>query len=100
MKEGVNKPQTPPSDTKGSSSKEMMKSTLLFSQHWRISLMVALISVGSIALLAYLGSRLDLYLGTYPAFLIFGLIVSFPLSQLVIYKWIKKSYIPRVKKLS
>ena len=78
----------------------MMKSSLMFSQHWRISLMVALISISSIAVFAYIGSRLDVVFGTHPAFLIVGVIISFPISQFVVYRWIKEKYIPQMKKFS
>lgn len=78
----------------------MIKSTLMFSQHWRISLMVAFISIFSIGLFAYLGYQADLFFDTYPAFLVVGVILSFPVSQFATYKWIKEKYIPRMKKLS
>lgn len=78
----------------------VMKSSLLLSQHWRVSLAVALISISSIALFAFLGYNLDLVLDTSPAFVVVGLIISFPFSQFAVYKWIKGKYMPRMKKLS
>ena len=79
---------------------DLIKSTLLLSQHYRVSAMVISASVFSIALLAYLGYRLDLYFATYPFLLIVGVLVSFPLSQVLIIKWIKEKYIPSRKTLS
>lgn len=78
---------------------EMIESTLMFSRHYYVSMMVGLITISSVAILGYLGYRLDLYLGTKNAFLVLGLIFSFPFSQFALYKWIKEKYIPSVKKL-
>lgn len=79
---------------------EMIESTLMFSKHYHVSMMVALMTIGSVALLGYLGYRLDLLLGTKNAFMVLGLIFSFPLSQFALYKWIKEKYIPSIKKIN
>jgi len=81
-------------------TEEMIESTLMFSKHYHVSMMVALITVGTLALLGYGGYQLDLFLGTKKVFMVLGLIVSFPISQFALYKWIKEKYIPNVKKLS
>lgn len=76
----------------------MMKSILMFSNHAKVTATVALITVSSIAILGFSGWKLDFWLGTKPAFLIVGIILSFPIAQIVIYRWIKKNYIPNLKK--
>lgn len=78
---------------------DMIESTLMFRKHYHVSLMVAMITMGSVALFGYLGYRLDLFLGTKNAFLVLGLLFSFPFSQFALYKWVKEKYIPSVKKL-
>lgn len=71
-------------------------STLMFSQHFRVSLMVAAISVSMIGLFAGGGYLLDQQFQTKPLFLLAGVILSFPLSQFAVYRWVKKSYVPKI----
>lgn len=80
---------------------DTIKSTLFFRKHYQVSLMVIVVNLSSIAVLCYLGYRLDLWLGIEKhLFAVLGLIISFPISQLILYKWITKSYTPRIKRLS
>ncbi len=77
---------------------KMVKSTLMFSQHFRVSIMVALITVTVMGTLSLIGYQLDSVYQTKPAFLIVGLVMAFPLSQLVVYRWVKKNYLPKITK--
>ena len=79
-----------------SEEQHLVKSTLMFSQHFRVSIMVALITVTVMGGLSFLGYQLDAVYQTKPAFLIVGLVMAFPLSQLVVYKWVKKRYLPKI----
>ncbi|MDP3975375.1 MAG: AtpZ/AtpI family protein [bacterium] len=85
-------------EEKSEGKPKMMKSTLLLSHHLRVTAMVALITICSVSLLGYGGWRLDDWFSTSPLFLIIGLIISFPLSQFAIYRWIKNHHIPFLKK--
>lgn len=78
----------------------MIESTLMFRKHYHVSMMVALITISSVVLFGYLGHQIDLFLGTKNAFLVIGLVFSFPFSQFALYKWVKEKYIPSVKNLS
>lgn len=60
--------------------------------------MVALITVSMVAIFGYSGSKLDEWIGTNHVFLIIGLLLALPLSQIGIYRWIQKHYIPFVKR--
>ncbi len=77
-------------------SQQAITSTLMFSQHFRVTLMVALISITMIALFSGSGYLLDIQLDTEPLFLLIGVVISFPLSQLAVYRWVKKSYVPKI----
>jgi len=59
---------------------------LMFNKHIQITLRVSAITLGSIILFAGGGLLIDTQIGTKPLFLIIGLLISFPLSQYVIYK--------------
>jgi|CXWL01.1.fsa_nt_gi F0F1-type ATP synthase assembly protein I len=76
---------------------DMITSTLMFGKHYQVSLMVALSTLGTVGALGYLGYTLDAFLVTNNTFLVIGILISFPLSQFILYKWIKERYIPRVK---
>ena len=72
----------------------------MFSEHIRVTAMVAVITLSTIGLMSGAGYLLDKQLNASPLFLIAGLVVSFPLSQFVIFRWVKKHYVPRVAKKS
>lgn len=72
----------------------MIKSTRLLSQHYKVSIMVVVCAIISIAFFGYLGYRLDVYFETYPLVFIIGILISFPCSQILIIKWIKGRYVP------
>jgi len=78
---------------------EMMKSSLMFTQHYTVSFTVAAITLVSIGIFGYGGYLLDEVIGSYPTFSISGLIISFPFSIYGIYKWVQTRYIPRLKKM-
>lgn len=59
---------------------------LMFSKHLQITLRVAAITLGSIGIFTGGGYLLDMKFATKPLFLILGLVISFPLSQFLIYK--------------
>jgi F0F1-type ATP synthase assembly protein I len=63
---------------------------LMFSEHYKITLRVITITVGSMAILAGGGYLLDQQLGTYPTMFIAGLVLAFPVTQVVIYKTFKQ----------
>lgn len=84
-----------PSEGKAS---ETIQSTLIFSKHYHVSIMVALVTLSAIGILGYGGYRLDLLMDTKNIFMVAGLVFSFPISQFVLYKWIRGKYIPNVKK--
>jgi F0F1-type ATP synthase assembly protein I len=75
---------------------ETIKSTLMFSEHLRVTGMVVTISLLCIAGFALLGWFLDGYFGTRPIIAVFAVVFSFPFSQFLIYKWINKKYVPRL----
>lgn len=85
---------------KNSDTSQTVKSTLMFSEHARVSAMVAVITILSIGLIAGGGYLLDQQFDTGPLFLIIGMVASFPLSQLIIFRWVKKNYVPRLQKKS
>lgn len=82
-------------DTEAKKSQNAVLSNLIFSGHYRVSIMVALISFVSIALFALIGYQLDLYLGTKPILMFLGALISFPFAQVVIYRWITTRYIKK-----
>lgn len=88
----------PPHATEG--SEDMIKSHLMFQKHYQVTLMVALTTLSTIGIMSYLGHLLDVWLGFKAAFVIVGLLLSFPVSQIILYKWIKERYIPQVKQIS
>lgn len=79
---------------------EKVKSMLLFTKHYQVSFMAALTTVVFAGVLGFLGSKLDGWYGSNHLWMIICLLISLPISQIVLYKWIKKKYIPRIKKLS
>lgn len=89
-------------DAKGTNDKEhkkkpdTIKSTLMFSEHIRVTAMVVLVSLLCIAGFALLGRFLDGIFETEPMLMVIGVVVSFPFSQFIIYKWIKKKYVPHL----
>ena len=83
-------------DKKPSSTDEKIKSTLMFSEHIRVTTMVVMINVCSIALLGGGGYLLDQSLETQPALAIAGFLLSFPVAQYIIYRWVNKSYVPSI----
>lgn len=85
-------------EKKPEKKEEMMKSTLMFSNHAKVTATVALITVSSIVLFSFGGWKLDQWLGIAPILFILGIIFSFPIAQIVIYQWIKKHHIPNLKK--
>ena len=88
LKEKLDKVQK---QTDNTEPKEGQKATpelqdLMFSKHIQITLRVAAITLGSILIFSGGGFLLDMQIGTKPLFLILGLVVSFPLSQYIIYR--------------
>lgn len=81
----------------GSKKSPATPSNLIFSGHYRVSIMVALISIGFIVLFGFIGFQLDILLGSKPILMLLGLVISFPVSQIVLYKWIVTKYIPQKK---
>lgn len=79
---------------------EKVKSMLIFTKHYQVTFMAALTTVVFAGVMGYAGAQMDLWLETGRLCMIIGLLLSLPVSQIVLYKWIKKSYIPRIKKLS
>lgn len=63
---------------------------LIFQEHFKITFRVIGITVGLMALLGGGGYLLDQQLGTYPFIFIGGLIIAFPVIQVVIYFTFKK----------
>lgn len=55
-----------------------------------VFLQVTSYTIAMIAITAGGGYYLDQYFGTFPALFIIGLVVGFPLTQLIIYKKVKK----------
>jgi F0F1-type ATP synthase assembly protein I len=46
----------------------------------------------TVALFAFIGKKLDSYMGTTPWLFIIGIVISFPLSQYLIYRQLKKRF--------
>lgn len=63
---------------------------MMFSEHYKITFRVIAITISTMAILAGGGYLLDQQLGTYPTAFIVGLVLAFPVTQLVIYKTFKK----------
>lgn len=63
--------------------------TRILSHYAQITSRVALVTVGTVALLAIPAYYLDDYLGTKPKFFVAALIISLPLVQFITYKVIK-----------
>jgi len=71
-----------------------LDSTLMFSEHFRVTITVVASSLLCIGLFGGGGYLIDQSLGTYPGFMIAGVLVSFPFSQYLIYRWVHKNYTP------
>ena len=63
---------------------------LMFSEHYKITFRVIAITLTTLAIFAGGGYLLDQQLGTYPTIFIVGLVLAFPVTQLVIYKTFKQ----------
>lgn len=72
----------------------------MMTQHIRVTVMVALITLLSIGLLGGGGYLLDQQFDTKPFLTIAGVLISFPLSQFIIYRWVKGQYVPSIVKKS
>jgi len=78
--------ETPQQELKDGQKATPELQELIFSKHLQITLRVAAITLGSIGIFTVGGYALDMQIGTKPLFLIIGLLISFPLSQYLIYK--------------
>jgi F0F1-type ATP synthase assembly protein I len=63
---------------------------MMFSEHYKITFRVIAITISTMAILAGGGYLIDKQLETYPTIFIIGLVLAFPITQLVIYKTFKQ----------
>jgi len=63
---------------------------LMFKGHLQITIRVVAITIATLAIWGGGGYLLDKALATFPLFMIIGLVVAFPLAQLLIYKTFRK----------
>lgn len=59
---------------------------LMFAKHFQITIRVALITLGGLAIFGGGGYLLDTQFGTKPLFLIIGVVVSYPIIQVALYR--------------
>ncbi len=71
-------------------SKKDLSSYVTGANHFRITIRVILITVVVIGSIAAFGWYMDKTFGTKPVGLISGLVIGFPMTQLIIYKTFKK----------
>lgn len=63
---------------------------VMMTKRIQMTISIVVITMGGIALFGGAGYLLDQYLGTEPIFLFVFIIVSFPLTQLALYKRVKQ----------
>ncbi len=63
---------------------------VMMTKRIQMTISIVVITMGGIALFGGVGYLLDQYLGTEPIFLFVFIIVSFPLTQLALYKRVKQ----------
>lgn len=73
-------------------------SHLVLTDHFKVTIVVVMISLSSLAIFGYGGYTLDQYFGTGYIFMVALLLISFPSAQYVTYRWITKTYLDSVKK--
>lgn len=91
---GMKNPSDKPLKDSDKKPDHAVTSTLMFSEHFRVTIAVAMSSLLCIGLFGGGGYLIDQQMGTYPGFMIAGVLISFPFSQLLIYRWVHKSYTP------
>ncbi len=76
---------------KSDKSKRLKKlDQMMFSKHWLITYRVMIVTLGTIAAFGIGGYYLDTLLNTKPFWLITGVVISYPIAQLILYKVFKK----------
>ena len=73
-------------------------SHLMLTDHFKVTIVVVLISLSSLAIFGYGGFKLDQYFGTGYILMVLLLLVSFPCAQYLTYRWITKTYLESIKK--
>lgn len=73
-------------------------SHLILTDHFKVTIVVVLISLSSLAIFGYGGYTLDQYFGTKYIFMVALLLISFPSAQYVTYRWITRTYLDSIKK--
>lgn len=73
-------------------------SHLVLTDHFKVTIVVVLISLSSLAIFGYGGYKLDQYFGTGYIFMVLLLLISFPSAQFVTYRWITRTYLDSIKK--
>ncbi len=73
-------------------------SHLVLTDHFRVTAMVVLISISSLAIFGGAGYKLDQYFDTGHVLFILLILISFPTAQYLLYTWITENYLRSVKK--
>ena len=78
-------------------NKDLSAFALSYRDHFQIAIKIAITTVGTSGFFGGTGYFLDKKIGTFPILMIVGLVISFPLIQILVYKQ-TKSLIQGLKK--